>query len=350
MSDIKVLDVDTVDESQLPSIIGNQFDALTELENNVQKAVNLAAAAKKKASDAQVSAGWFRKKEAIELLQTATQGLAEAQISAAEAQKISFKYQTKLTEITKFLFGLGVSNIAMNRSVVRELELKLKGASDEEISDLAKQELRNVIMQLKAQEDIMNKQSELSKKVKNHEENLSRIECIAEHHEQQISDVIEKDTLQDSEIEAQAKKDAEHDRLIAEIDKKYSEITNKLNDDLSILKNIVDESDKKIVDTISELSEILNSKIISLNDELNKINSNLSLEINNLAVKTSKSIDNLINEILIKNNDVDSTLENLKNRIDNLDRISSRILWKTIVSAVAIGALILNILHICHIL
>ena len=105
--------------------------------------------------------GLFQKEEAIEALQSATVQISEAKTASAEASNVSFEYQKKLGEMTRFLFGLGVSNIAMNRSVIRELELRLKGASVEELDALAQQELLGVIKQLKAQEDIMKKQSEL---------------------------------------------------------------------------------------------------------------------------------------------------------------------------------------------
>lgn len=102
-----------------------------------------------------------------------------AQICSAEAQEVSFTYQQKLAEMTKFLFALGVSNIAMNRSIVRELELKLKGASEEELDELARREIISVVKQLKAQEDIMKKQSDLSDKVRIHE---SRINELTDKH------------------------------------------------------------------------------------------------------------------------------------------------------------------------
>ena len=60
---------------------------------------------------------------------------------------------SEITEI--YLFGLGVSNLAMNRSVVRGVEMRLKGASEEELDELARQEILGVVRQLKAQEDIM---------------------------------------------------------------------------------------------------------------------------------------------------------------------------------------------------
>lgn len=62
---------------------------------------------------------------------------------------------------------------------MRELELKLKGASEEELDELARREIISVVKQLKAQEDIMKKQSDLSDKVRIHE---SRINELTDKH------------------------------------------------------------------------------------------------------------------------------------------------------------------------
>ncbi|MEG0367732.1 MAG: hypothetical protein RR585_12905, partial [Coprobacillus sp.] len=120
--EVIILDVNKVNIEELPSILSSQFDKLEVLEENVKKSVLMAIEAKNEAEYAQVKIGLFEstKKNAIELLQGACEGLAEGIMTAAEAQKVSFEYHTKLTEITKFLFGLGVSNLAMNRSVERE--------------------------------------------------------------------------------------------------------------------------------------------------------------------------------------------------------------------------------------
>ena len=80
--------------------------------------------------------------------------MAQAIVMGAKAQKVAFEFQTKLAEITKFLFNLGISNIVYNRMVVRELELRLSGASKEKISELARKELTTVVKQLKDQEDM----------------------------------------------------------------------------------------------------------------------------------------------------------------------------------------------------
>ena len=51
---------------------------------------------------------------------------AEAICEIAKTQKLLQEYQTYLSSFTNFLFSLTTSSIAMNRSVVRELEVLLK--------------------------------------------------------------------------------------------------------------------------------------------------------------------------------------------------------------------------------
>lgn len=266
--EVNVLDVSTVKQQELPSVLTSQFDKLVILETNVQKAVNMAVEAKNKAQSAQVKIGLFdySKKEAINLLQSASEGLAEGLMTAAEAQKVSFEYQTKLTEITKFLFGLGVSNLAMNRSVVRELELKLKGASEEEISDLAKQELKNVIIQLKAQEDIMSKQAELTGKVKKHHQQLESINRqldnignLDEQQDKKIATNIKNISENKKTLEKQQQKDFEHDKQIGELkkqDKEQDKLIATHSEVLSEHDKFLKEQQQKYVEHNKKLSDL----------------------------------------------------------------------------------------------
>ncbi|MGN0179736.1 MAG: hypothetical protein ACI4DY_09900, partial [Monoglobaceae bacterium] len=211
--DITVLNVD---ESDLPTVISEQFTQLKNLQKKTNAALKKAKEAQESAESARShSAGWFQKKAAIEALQDATYDLAESQVSAAEAQKISFEYQEKLGKITQYLFALGVTNMAANRTVVRELELKLKGASKNELSELARREIVSVISQLKAQEDIMNKQNELTKIVKKHDAELHNQELHLTENDTLISANTEHNKEQDEQIAQQAEKDEEHDRLIS---------------------------------------------------------------------------------------------------------------------------------------
>ena len=226
----EIIKIENAKEADLPVIIAKQYDKLKELEDNVERAYTLAQSASDSADSAYYkSAGFGHKKAAIESLQDAVKDLGSAQVSAAEAQKISFEYQTKLAEITKYLFGLGAGSIAMNRSVVRELELKLKGASAEEISDLAKQELVNVVTQLKAQEDVMLKQDKIMKEVKTNHDGISQINADitkinseTDKHETAISNNADKIEQNKKELTAQHLKDEEHDKALKEHSKELA--------------------------------------------------------------------------------------------------------------------------------
>lgn len=344
--EVTVLDVSTVKQEDLPAVLSSQFDKLAILETNVQKAVNMAKKAENKAKDAQVEMGWFdySKKEAIELLQSASEGLAEGLMTAAEAQKVSFEYQTKLTEITKFLFALGVSNLAMNRSVVRELELRLKGASEEEISDLARQELKNVIMQLKAQEDMMKKQTELTVKVKSHQDQLRGIDRRLDNIEKETQNNIK--VLEESLIlQGQALTDKNNT-----LDKKHSERANELKEELSSLTGRINEDSEAIKENISSLAGGVNAQILEVKDDLSKSEIDLLDKINSLEEKLNNTIAGLNEEITRKNREVENKLSDLKDRIYNLDVRTSKLGWKIAISIVAVGSLILNILQIYGVL
>lgn len=210
------IDIMETDVSQVPSVVRERVDGLKRLRKNVVEATKKAEDAKDSAKSAkEKSAGLFHKKEAIESLQNAATDLADAQISAAQAQEVFFEYQKKVIEITQYLFALGAANIAANRSVVRELELKLKGATKEELDEFARNEILTVIKQLKAQEDIMKKQSDLTEKVKAHEVTLKGYAQKSSEYDKKLKEYGEHAKTQDYILRGQTEKDKEHDRLIA---------------------------------------------------------------------------------------------------------------------------------------
>jgi DNA-binding ferritin-like protein (Dps family) len=169
-----------VDEKILPELIQGQIGKLNELDSAVKKALYDAGEAEKRAHEAhKLSASpWSfkdQKKEAIEGLQKAGIELAGAVQSGSQAQKLSFEFQARLAEVTKYLFSLGVSNIAANRTVVRELEIRLRGASEEELSELARKELMTVIQQLKEQEDLLRKQQQMREVLSRHDFKINHL-------------------------------------------------------------------------------------------------------------------------------------------------------------------------------
>jgi chromosome segregation ATPase len=172
-----------------------------------------------------------------------------------DVQKLTLEYQEKITQITQYLFGLGVSNIAANRSVVRQLELKLKGASKEELSELARQELLNVVKQLKAQEDIMEKQSKLSSKVHDHDKRIKEQEKKGFDLGDRIDeaeDSIKRNDTKHSEHEArQDQKLKKHDELLAKHERKDVE-----HDDLLDKGKKKDEDqDRRLAEQVEKDSE-----------------------------------------------------------------------------------------------
>lgn len=197
----------TIDEKLLPELIHGQLGKLKELDTSVKNALDAAEQAEKKAEDAKkLSAGrgfWHdKKKDAIEALQESGVKLAEAVQVSASAQKTSFEFQSRLAEVAKYLFNLGVRSIAANRFVVRELEMRLTGASEEELSELARQEVILVIQQLKAQEDLLRKQEHMKQVLGEHDAKIEQVHAQADELERKLKDRDARQRDHENTIEA----------------------------------------------------------------------------------------------------------------------------------------------------
>lgn len=193
--DIYTIRVENIDEKQVPKLIQGQIEAMKSLRKEIDLATNKALDAKEAVIN-EVSDRKISKKEAIDNLQSATMSLADAQSAVLSAQERQFEYQQKLSDITKFLLRLGLTNIAMNRVVVEELEYRLRNATKEELDDLARAEIENLLKELKMQQDLDQKQIEQAKILK---------------------EQAELNDSQAEEIHSQAEKDEEHDKRIDEL-------------------------------------------------------------------------------------------------------------------------------------
>lgn len=129
-----------------------------------------------------------------------------------------------MAEEMRFLLILGFESIAMNRRVVQELEMKLKKASEEELSKAERLELINVIKLLREQESAFSKQDRMS-------EQLSKNTI-------KIDEIIVVD-------ERQNQKDIEHNTLIQE----NSDINNKQQIEIERQKQIDEKHDKSLKST-----------------------------------------------------------------------------------------------------
>ena len=234
---------------QLPVIIGNTFKHISEVDRKISNAVSRAEEAKKLADEAsQKNAGWSffgsDKKEAIEALQSATVSQANALSDSVDANKELFNNQKKMSEALRYLFGLGVAYMAANRTVVRELELKLKNASQEELSELARQEITNVILQLRAQEDMQYKLENHDRILREHKVDIDKILGEINSFEERCKDILDRtETLQD------------------DVSKKEKELADRFEDEKRHIKEEVNLLAKKLHDDISKLSDQLSASI-----------------------------------------------------------------------------------------
>lgn len=234
---------------QLPTIIGNTFKHISEVDRKILNAVSRAEEAKKLADEAsQKNAGWSffgsDKKEAIEALQSAAISQANALSDSVDANKELFNNQKKMSEALRYLFGLGVANIAANRTVVRELELKLKNASQEELSELARQEITNVILQLRAQEDMQYKLENHDRILREHKVDIDKILGEINSFEERCKDILDRtETLQD------------------DVSKKEKELADRFEDEKRHIKEEVNLLAKELHDDISKLSDQLSASI-----------------------------------------------------------------------------------------
>ena len=234
---------------QLPTIIGNTFKHISEVDRKILNAVSRAEEAKKLADEAsQKNAGWSffgsDKKEAIEALQSAAISQANALSDSVDANKELFNNQKKMSEALRYLFGLGVANIAANRTVVRELELKLKNASPEELSELARQEITNVILQLRAQEDLQYKLENHDRILREHKVDIDKILGEINSFEERCKVILERtETLQD------------------DVSKKEKELADRFEDEKRHIKEEVNLLAKNLHDDISKLSDQLSASI-----------------------------------------------------------------------------------------
>lgn len=332
-----------VDVSKLPSLITEQINSLGALEAKVNNALSKAEEARNAAERANSkSIGWFNKgtKDAVYSLQSATKDLADAQYLSADTQKVILQYQAKLAEISKYLFALGVYNIAANRMVVRELELKLKNGSlsKGKVSELAQQEILNVIKQLKAQEDIMLKQEKMTDKIKEHQKLINQQQTILEYNkkvdseheklieqlksyddkqDELINKLMSEDDEQDKLLEKHSQTDEKHEKLISELmssDDKQDELINKMMS--------VDNEQDKLLEKHSqtdEKHEELINKLMSSDDKQDEL-INKMMSVDDEQDKLLEKHEEKDHEFEIKIEELESEIRELKENCENLEK------------------------------
>ena len=212
-----------INETDLPEEISAQFQTIVETDKRIQEAEKNCAVAKETA-DKMILAKAFNQKDAINATQDAVRSLTDAQKALSDAQKMLFENQQKLANGMRYLLMLGASSITMNRIVITELEKKLTQATNEQISENAREELFNVVRLLREQESAFSKQDRMSTQIKlnSHEiESIHRIDAIQDEtdkkHDSLIAENTSKNMAQDDEITRQQKVDERHDKQLKNV-------------------------------------------------------------------------------------------------------------------------------------
>lgn len=247
-------------EQQISNIVELKLGDIQKLEDEVRQAISKAENAvesAKKAKDIKVKL-FKGNKDAVEGMQQAIMAMADAQISEAQALAISFEYHEKFAVISKELMALGVMGIAQNDLVVKKLKLHLQNASKEEISELEKREIEDVIRRLCAQRDQMKKIEDNRKGVV---DNRARITAVEDKNEEQDTEIfkgIQKDREHDLRIREGREKDLQHDLKLEKVDEKN------LEQDIALKEvQAINEAQEKRIDELQKQVEDL-KKIINL--------------------------------------------------------------------------------------
>lgn len=277
----QMVNIDTPEytEESLSDLITTRIDALNDLEKHIIEAEEAAETAVKEANNVKngIKSGliWksLDKDKAIKKLQNAAIITAKALEEFSDAHKKTFEYQKRLTNISYSLFRLGVSNIATNRSLVREIELRLKGASEKEISNLARNELVRVVTQLKEQEDLQKKLARLKEEVK-----------ILKKTQKDINDsliILDTDkNILDQKTEGVIQQLLDCRAVLENNIERTEKILCQVDLNEANCKNILDELDSKIADQNNANKvgiENNRAMILGLKDDLDKYQARIAL-------------------------------------------------------------------------
>lgn len=227
-----------IQENQLSEMIADQVQSIKDISEKIQVAEKLAKDTKTLSEAAKdKKAGIFFNKGAIESIQDAVAGINKLTEQNTESQKLMFEYMKKLAQITKNLIIIGCSSIAMNRATVRELELKLSGASKEKLSDLAKKEILNIITELKQKEDMMSKQEQLttevhtqSNKLNNFDTKLREKDNLDSHQSQQINSLTDMVAQHKNHLKTKDELDEEQSHRLEKLDSFYLKINQNIQE------------------------------------------------------------------------------------------------------------------------
>ena len=218
----KTLDADQmiIDASKIPGLVDEQIKKLKALDEKVQDVLANAKDAKDSADRARSckKSGvlGIARADALETISDAVKALGDANESNAQGLSEVFGFMQSLAEISKGLFGLESMSMVAHNTVVQQLELKMRGASGEELSELAQNELERTISILKNQGNVLAEQDKQKKRLEAMQLRLNALSNEGEQHDVRLDAGEKKDAEHDDRLNAGEQKDAEHDRRLDE--------------------------------------------------------------------------------------------------------------------------------------
>lgn len=192
--------------------------------------------------------GFFTGKKNYQALVGVTGDLAKGQRNLVKLQAKQFELQGYIIEALKALFALATSSLAANRTVYRRLEMELNGASSEELSEYARNEVLNIMNQLNEQQDEMSKRKKMQEQLHQHDDIINKQETLIKSQQDKISSInSEVSTLKEelSELKKQNKKYMS----VPKPEKRIEDITN----------NHVKEEKNTDITSVNEQKEVYNT-------------------------------------------------------------------------------------------
>lgn len=250
--------------AQLPDFMTKQVDSISQSSSEIDKAIKKAVELDDKAKVLGEKVRLFGKKKAIEDLQGVVKDLVEVMETHCDAL-ISFQSNfEKLSNTSEVLLGLSLVNSAQRNMVIREIKLRLENASKEKLNELAKQELRRVLQQLNAQQELENRVTSLKEKYDALKQQMETVQDdVKKQLEMQNNDVS--DRLKESKTQMDGAIQQAKEDLKEQLEAQKKEVVNRLSenedkftsfrDDLNTLLNKCVDFEKKMEEHSSAIDE-----------------------------------------------------------------------------------------------
>lgn len=280
--------------------------------------------------------------EAQKSLAEVQSALMESQTSVLQVQKAHMEYQRQIASALKFVFGLSAYNCATSQSIVIKLKAILSGASEEQLGELAQQQLFLVLDQIKNQESIITRINENDKLIENLnleiEKKQKEIDELNEEQNRRIS--LNAVMLKEHEmaLTEQQEKDEEHDKLFVEankVDKEQDRVLEEHNQEIEQQK----KKDEELEERIFLVSQDISKKVEGLDQNLKTISEEFENALRQLKVELESQKEKTNNKI-----------EELESKIRDIDVTTRKKAWKVIITFSIIILLVLNILQILGVL